>query len=149
PGDSIEIFFDGTSPTLPGFIDSVLQRVDQLADGLGTIVELSTGLANGEPAVFGGYISMRFMAQAQALIAMQKWPRTCSIEIAGLAHVKGVEPLLEQVEADAVTFNAILHWGQRNNWTQKEVERVYNPIGPFGVLYKWRDALSRVTEHGR
>jgi hypothetical protein len=140
PGDSIEIFFDGTSGYLPAFIDRVLERVDQMADG---------NLANGEPAIFGGYISMRFMAQAQALIGMQKWSRTCSIEIAGLAHVKGVEPLLQQVEADAVEFNAVLHWGQRNNWTQKAVERVHNPVGPFGGLYKWRDALSFVTEHGR
>jgi hypothetical protein len=140
PGDSIEIFFDGTSSKVPDFIDGVLTRVDQMSYGL---------LANGAPAAFGGYISMRFMAQSQATIAMQKWPRTCSIEIAGLAHVKGVEPLLAQVETDAVAANAVLHWGQRNNWTQKEVEKVHNPVGPFGDLYKWRDALSYFTEHGR
>src|SRR5439155_15866905 len=99
PGDSIEIFFDVTDPRLPDFIDRVLSRVNELANG---------DLENGAPAAFGGYISMRFMAQAQAFIAMQKWPRTCSIEIAGLGHVKGTEPFLKQVEADAVEFNAVL-----------------------------------------
>jgi hypothetical protein len=136
PGDSIEIFLDATDPYLWKFIDLVQVRVDELAHG---------DLDNGTPAAFGGYISLRFMAQTESLIGMQKWPRTCSIEIAGLAHVKGVEPFLKQVEADAVDAGLVLHWGQRNNWLQRDVEKVYGP----GSLYKWRDALSQVTDHGR
>jgi hypothetical protein len=140
PADSIEIFFDATSPNLGGFIDTVLARVVQLQNGM---------LENGSPAAFGGYISIRFMAQSPAYIAMQKWPRTCSIEIAGLARVEGTEPFLKQVEQDAGTFGAALHWGQRNNWSMKRVEAVHYPVGPLGDLFKWRAALSELTEHGR
>jgi len=140
PGDSIEIFFDATSPKLADFIDRVISRVDQLAEG---------ELENGGPAVFGGYISLRFMGQAEAFISMQKWPRTCSIEIAGLARVEGTEPLLKQVEADAVDFGAAVHWGQRNNWSMKNVDQIHIPNGPLGPLFRWRAALSELTDHGR
>jgi len=139
PGDSIEIFFDATDPKLVDFIDLVLIRVRQLENG-----ELSGG-----PEAFGGYISLRFMAQSEAHIAMQKWPRTCSIEIAGLSRVEGTEPFLKRIEADAVDFRAVLHWGQRNNWSMKDVEGVYVPAGPWGALFKWRAALSELTDHGR
>jgi hypothetical protein len=137
PGDSIEIFFDATDPKLINFIDLVLIRVRQLENG-----EL-----NGNPEAFGG--SMRFMTASSSHIAMQRWSRTCSIEIAGLSHVDGTGPFLKQVEADAVTFGAALHWGQRNNWQMKDVEAIYGPVGPSGSLFKWRAALSDLTEHGR
>src|SRR5262249_13677343 len=140
PGDSIEVFLDGPSPTLTDFIDRVITRVNELADG---------DLDNGAPAAFGGYISLRFMSQASAFIAPQKWPSTCSIEIAGLTHGKGTEPLLKQVEADAVEFKAALHWGQRNNWLMRDAENVHSPFGPWGDLFRWRDALSQLTDHGR
>jgi hypothetical protein len=140
PGDSIEIFFDATDPKLVDFIDLVLARIRQLENG---------ELENGSPAAFGGYISLRFMAQSQAHLAMQRWTRTCSIEIAGLSRIEGTGPLLKQVEADAMKFGAILHWGQRNNWMMKNVEDAYNPLGPSGSLFKWRDVLSLLTDHGR
>jgi hypothetical protein len=80
---------------------------------------------------------------------MQQWPLTCSIEIAGLSRVDGVAPFLAKVEEDAVKFGAILHWGQRNNWTMKSVEIAYGATGPSGSLFKWRKALSELTDHGR
>jgi len=140
PGDSIEIFFDATDPKLVAFLDLVLVRVRQLENG---------DLKNGQPEAFGGYISLRFMAQSESHLAMQKWPRTCSIEIAGLSRVQGTQPFLEQIEADAISFGAALHWGQRNNWMQKEVEAVHFATGPNGDLFKWRDVLSKLTDHGR
>lgn len=137
PGDSIEIFFDAESPQLVDFIDLALQRVDELSD------ELLHSKA------FGGYISLRFMSQCEAFIGMQKWPRTCSIEIAGLSKVDGTEPFLNQLEEDVKAFDAVLHWGQRNNWPQQEIEKRFIPAGPWGQLYRWREALSKLTEHGR
>ena len=89
------------------------------------------------------------MAQTEAHIAMQRWPRTCSIEIAGLSRVNGTAPFLNQIEKDAINWGAVIHWGQRNNWSWKDVEKVYDPSGPSGAMFKWRDALSQVTEHGR
>jgi hypothetical protein len=140
PGDSIEIFFDATDPKLIDFIDLVLVRLRQLENG---------NLQGADEEAFGGYISLRFMSQSQAPLAMQQWPRTCSIEIAGLSRVNGTAPFLTRIEADAIDYNAILHWGQRNNWQMKHVESIYFPTGPNGQLFKWRDALSRLTEHGR
>src|SRR5262249_34672283 len=127
PGDSVEIFFDATNPKLVEFIDLVLVRMRQLENGeLPGVSEAGGGswLPVTEtprgPEGFGGYISMRFMGPSPSHIAMQRWQRTCSIEIAGLSHVNGTGPFLAQVEDDAIKFGAILHWGQRNNWHQRD-----------------------------
>ncbi|MFF1657755.1 hypothetical protein [Streptomyces sp. NPDC058255] len=140
PGDSVEIFFDATDPNLINFIDLVLVRIRQLENG---------ELENGEPAAYGGYISLRFTGPSSSDIAMQQWPITCSVEIGGLSHVNGTQTLLKRVEQDAVDFGAILHWGQRNNWTMDNVETSYSPNPPYGALFKWRAALSELTDHGR
>ena len=89
------------------------------------------------------------MAASDASIAMQRWPMTCSLEIAGLSRVNGTQKFLELVEADAIEMNAIIHWGQRNNWRMKQVESIYDPNPPIGLLYRWREALSSLTDHGR
>jgi hypothetical protein len=133
PGDSIEFFVDGTTPGLTSFIDYALGQVRDLADdGKG----------------FGGYISLRFMKDSPSFLAMQRWPRTCSIEIAGLSKIDGCAPLLEQLEEESRKRNIILHWGQRNNRSQEDIEKVFSP-NPGGALYRWRDELSELSEHGR
>lgn len=139
PGNSIEIFFSADDPQLLDFLDLVLSRVQQLADG-----ELEGGVA-----AFGGYISLRFMAQSEAFLAMQLWPRTCSIEIAGLSNVDGTDPLLRALEEDAKNFNAVLHWGQLNSWPMANVENWFDWKEPSGRLFKWRSALSTLSDHGR
>ena len=53
------------------------------------------------------------------------------------------------MEEDAKNFGAILHWGQRNGWGMKEIENRYSPNAPFGPLFKWRNALSVLSDHGR
>ena len=87
------------------------------------------------------------MAASDAFLAMQRWPMTCALEIAGLSRVNGTQKFLELVEADAIETNAIIHWGQRNNWHMKQVESLYDPSPPMGLLYRWREALSsrRIT----
>jgi hypothetical protein len=141
PGDTIEFFLDADSPDLPTFIDHVLGRVLQVYAGLFT---------GGQFAAFGGYISLRFMNQSQATLAMQQWPRTCSIEIAGLSRVLGTGPFLQTLEEDAKKFGALfLHWGQRNNWPMREIEKRYGSTAPLSPMFKWRSALSGLTDHGR
>jgi hypothetical protein len=140
PADTIEFFVDADSPELPNFIDHVLGRVIDLQVG---------ALTNGQPAAFGGYVSLRFMTQSQALLAMQRWPRTCSIEIAGLSRVLGTDPLLQTLEEDAKQFDVVLHWGQRNGWPMREIEKRFGSTAPTAPLYKWRKALSDLSEHGR
>ena len=73
------------------------------------------------------------MAASDAFIAMQRWPMTCSLEIAGLSRVNGTQKFLELVEADAIEMKAIIHWGQRNNWRMKQVESFcMTPIRQWG-----------------
>lgn len=133
PGDSIECFMDATAPDLISFIDYVLGEVRSLADdGKGV----------------GGYISMRFMTSSPSFLAMQRWPSTCSIEIAGLSRVDGMGPFMEAVEEESRKRNIVLHWGQRNNRSQADLEKVFAPAigGPF---HRWREGLSDVSHNGR
>jgi hypothetical protein len=133
PGDSIEFFIDATSPGLIAFIDYVLDQVRQLADeGMG----------------FGGYISMRFITATPSFLDMQRWPSTCSIEIAGLSRVNGTGPLMDRLDEESRKRDIIVHWGQRNTRSQADLEKVYNPAlgGPF---HKWREGLSKLSAHGR
>ncbi|MEV8440803.1 hypothetical protein AB0425_25790 [Actinosynnema sp. NPDC051121] len=134
PGDSIEFFMDATdAPALTSFIDYALDEVRSLAD-------------DGQG--FGGYISLRFMKNSPSFLAMQRWPRTCSIEIAGLSRVDGCDVYMERLEEESRKRNIILHWGQRNDRKQEDLEQVFSPaVG--GPLDRWREALSRLSEHGR
>ena len=92
---------------------------------------------------------MRFMAQSEGLIAMQKFPRSCAFEIAGFKAVLGTEPYLAQVEMDAVEMGATVHWGQRNSLTMEMVEKVFDAHGPSGALFRWRRSLSKLSRNGR
>jgi hypothetical protein len=127
PGDSIEFFMDADNDELVGFIDSVLQAVRDLSDdGKG----------------YSGFISMRFQTKSDAPLATQKWNRTVGIEMGGLSRANGTEPLLARLEAESLARGLILHWGQRNHRTQRDIEQHF-PMQP------WRDALSALSEHGR
>lgn len=138
-GDSLEVFFDRYSQTMVNYVDTVIQRVEELGQGL---------LTGGTPAGFTGYVSLRFMQQTSALIGMQKWPATCSMEIAGLLGAPGTEALLSVLEQDAINAGATVHWGQRNNLTKADVEQAFDPTGPGGALYRWRNALSTLSQNG-
>ncbi|MEE3950089.1 hypothetical protein [Bacillus wiedmannii] len=136
PGDSIEVFFEHSDPNLIIFIEKVFEVVNNLS--------------NGSPRLaFGGRIALRFMGQSQAPIAMQKFSKTCSIEIAGASEILGNEPFMKAIERHAIELNGVIHWGQRNNLSMKEVERSFNPNAPNGALYLWRKALSRLSNNGR
>ncbi|MBT2667299.1 hypothetical protein J7J00_17610 [Bacillus sp. ISL-4] len=136
PGDSLEAFFDHTDPNLVVFIDRIIQRVN----------ELESGKITGKPLAIGGWVALRFMSQSSALIAMQKFPRTCSVEIAMPVEILGTEPFMQLIERDAIELGATLHWGQRNNMNMKDVERLFDATGP---LFRWRKALSKISSNGR
>ena len=138
-GDSLEVFFDASSPVLVSYVNNVIQRVQDLRQGL---------LTGGTPAGFTGYVSLRFMQNTAALIGMQQWPATCSMEIAGLLGALGTEQLLAALEKDAIAAGAAVHWGQRNNLAKPQVEMVFSPIGPGGVLFRWRNALGTLSQNG-
>jgi hypothetical protein len=83
---------------------------------------------------------------------MQKFDMTCSVEVACLKDVSGSQELVDYAVALARNPNirGLLHWGQRNDWTRDEVERIYgdSPFNPGGNLGFWRQALRQVTEDG-
>jgi len=108
-GDSLEVFFDAASPNLVVFIERLFQRMK----------ELENGWLTGTRLAFAGYVAVRFMSQSAALLAMQQFPRTCSLEIAGYLDVPGTVPFLTTIEQDAVELGATIHWGQRNDLTMK------------------------------
>jgi hypothetical protein len=109
PGDSIELFFDASTPNFVSFVDFVLNAVRDLAD-------------DGD--VWAGYLSIRFMAQSPSFLAMQKWPRTASMEIASLSKASGAEALMSRIEEESRNRGIVIHWGQRNNRKQEDIEKI-------------------------
>jgi hypothetical protein len=65
------------------------------------------------------------------------------MEIATLSKASGAEPLLSLIEEESRKRGVALHWGQRNNRVQTDIEK------EFGAINKWRDGLSDLSEHGR
>jgi hypothetical protein len=144
-GESLEVFLDHNGPTLVPYVEKLFQRMVELENGW---LVSATGMTYNKLA-FPGYISIRFMSQSSAPIAMQKWPRVCSFEIAGYSAALGTRPFLSRVEQDAVDMGGTVHWGQRNNLNMKQVEALYDPSGPSGALFRWRQALSKLSRNGR
>src|SRR6266566_2245145 len=72
--DSIEVFFNAVDDRLIAFVDALLAYE--------TMQEF-----NGK--AFVGYAALRFMRRTRALIGMQKFDTTCSVEVACLKDVHG------------------------------------------------------------
>lgn len=131
PGDSIEVFFDANDPKVISYIDALLDfEKDQEERGF----------------TFIGYISIRFTGKTDALIGMQKFERTCIIEVSGLKDVKGVQRLINYAIklTKRPEYEGILHWGQRNPHDQRDIAIRFG-----NDLVKWRQALSLITKYGK
>lgn len=130
--ESVEIFFNAVDRRLLAFIDQLI------------VFEMGQELAG---KAFVGYASLRFTGPTRALLGMQRYPLTCSVEIACLKDVSGGQELINFAVdwASNPNIGGILHWGQFNPWTSTEVERTY---GPSGNLATWRQALARITGGG-
>jgi hypothetical protein len=124
-GDSIEVAFDAVTGDHVAFLhDEIFPTFERFA---------SKGMT------VGGYISLRFTQRSAALLAMQRWDTTCSIEIALLDGVRGNAPILDALQAAAVRRGGTVHWGQRNTLTSDSVEQA------FPSLSEWRLELSRIV----
>lgn len=139
--DSIEVFFDvdATPLMLLAFVDALLA------------FEIRQNNASG--SAFTGYISLRFTGPTRALIGMERFGRSCAVEVAGLKDVRGTTELIDFAVTLArdPNFSGILHWGQRNDSSMADIHRRFGDgIGePSGDLGAWRRALSRFTDNGR
>jgi hypothetical protein len=149
-GDSLEVFFDvsttAASANLLAYVERLFQRNTELNNGW---LATDDSALTGKRMAFPGYISLRFMGPSSALIAMQKWSRCCSLEIAGTGTALGTDPYLAMVERDALEMGATVHWGQRNNVTMKQLEKIYSPALLSGPLFQWRKTLSLLSRNGR
>jgi len=106
---------------------------------------------NGESAA--GYISLRFTGQTQATIGPEVFVNTCAIECSALVDVSGSSDFVTYATSLALHPNikGILHWGQRSDRTQGDIEFRFgdSPSNPTGRLHQWRSALSLLTDNGR
>lgn len=135
--DSIEVFFDATSPMLVAYVDALLAfEVGQEAMG----------------RAFVGYFSLRFTGPTRALLGPEQFERTCVVEIAGLNDVTGVKELIDFAAMLALdpNFGGILHWGQRNPSSMVEIQARFGDSAgnPIDKLTRWRRALSRLSDNG-
>ncbi len=138
--DSIEVFFDATDPMLVAYVDALLAY--EIAQEVALV-----------PAAFVGYISLRFTRPTRALIGQQRFPLSCAVEVSGVRDVAGVTAFMNFATMLALNsnFKGILHWGQRNESTREHVQERFgdSAADQSGRLRRWRDALARLTEHGR
>jgi hypothetical protein len=136
---SIEVLFDATNPNLIAFVDALLAY------------EIYQEVTKGQS--FSGYISLRFIGKTRALLGMQQFPTTCAIEVAGLADIAGTTALVDYAVMLALSnnFQAIMHWGQRNDSTEAQImQRFGDPqSNPECALARWRKSLRALTNNGQ
>jgi hypothetical protein len=138
--DSIEVAFDATEQIVVDWLERVFVRIDELHRGDLVLA----GTAQRHPAAaFAGYISLRFTSRSRANLAIQRWPRTVIVEVAGLKGLSGIDALLDAIERDAIDMGATVHWGQRNIATASDVEASFG-----AALDEWRSALSELEPAG-
>lgn len=100
PSDSIEMFFPAAADSAGAFpwvnfVNSVISTVN-----------------NATSTFLVGYIGIRFMAQTRAMLGMQQWPQTVSVEISTLGGVTGELSLLTVILNTAMQAGGNVHWGQ-------------------------------------
>lgn len=125
-GDSVEFHFDASTGAYLAFVEDVI------------------ALAHQHFPVFG-YIGIRFVPAATALIAMQQFPLTVAVEVA--------TPRTRLVDIYANFWNGvhgagsarvgIPHWGQAIRQTESEIAAHYG-----ARLRKWRAALADLSAGG-
>jgi hypothetical protein len=135
--DSVELFFDADHTALIAFVDALL------------VFEATQEVTAGMAAV--GYASLRFTGPSRALLGMERFPRSCAVEVACLRDVAGSQELVDFASAFARNHNirGIVHWGQRNDCTRAEIQYRFGEKTWFGdSLTPWRDSLHRITDNG-
>lgn len=150
---SLEVAFDaqtlsGSRAGFIAFVERTFARIREL--GSGTLVPPpppgAPATPTGRPLPFGGYLSLRFTGASSAILAMQRWARTCHVEVAGLGGLEGNVPFLRAVEADAVSLGGVVHWGQQHD---ADLAGIGYTEASFPLLGSWRDQLARTTRNGR
>jgi hypothetical protein len=91
----------------------------------------------------GAGLSIRFTRGSEALLAMQQFPMTVTVEIFTLRGLPGSDEFLRRVQSLAAAHGGIPHWGLIHDLTETEVARLYGDNHTV-----WRRVLARLIEEG-
>jgi hypothetical protein len=126
--DSMEAFFDAHSGAHVDFVEQDLFAAFEESAKAGRTV--------------AGYVSLRFTRRSSALLAMQRWDVTCSVEVALLKGIEGNAEVLNTLEVAALRRGGTIHWGQRNSTDAAAVAASYPG------LERWRKRLTEIIADG-
>jgi hypothetical protein len=93
------------------------------------------------PAAFG--FSLRFTGKTEALLGMQQFSRTCSVEIFLLRRVTAHERFIPKIYELANSNGGIPHWGLMHSLTKDQVNKLYPGAS------EWRQALRYIIDGGK
>lgn len=154
-GESYRILTGQPACPMPRYDNPICQRQ---IDGADFAVDLSVGKTNlfdfilevflltqglydaNTPVGFA--MSLRFTTNTSALLGMQQFSRTCSVEFAMLRGLREQEAFFEQLVGTALRHGAIPHWGLLNNLTAAQVSTLYPDLG------EWQVALAEIIAGG-
>ena len=125
---SLEVAFDADDTGYVSYVFRVLAIIDDFK---------TRGI------LYGGYISLRYCAQSEALLAIERWPHTVCIEMSSLAGLVSDKVVLNAFEAAAAQAGAAIHWGQHNNRVQADIDSTFST-----TITRWRIALAQLSAHG-
>ena len=131
---SLEVGFNADDTAYVDYLNAVFALIDSL--GVQSIL-------------YGGYISLRYCAGSDALLAMEQWPHTVCIEFGALAHLDNEQQVLRRFEDETMNYVGAdgrlptVHWGQLNTRTGGQIEAIF----PSKIL-RWRSALTRLSANG-
>jgi hypothetical protein len=109
---------------------------------IGDVFKLTdSAFAANRPAAFG--LSLRFTRATAALLGMQQFSRTCSVEFFFLRGIVGHTAFVEKLMAAAKNRGAIPHWGLQHELTALETRVLYPQAS------EWRQALQYIIEGRR
>ena len=154
-GESYRILTGQPACPQPRYANPICQRQ---IDGADFAVDLSAGKTNlfdfisdvfaltqsfydaNTPVGFA--MSLRFTRKTAALLGMQQFTRTCSVEFAMLRGLNGQPSFLEQLYQVALNHGAIAHWGLMNELRKDQVSTLYPDLA------KWQVSLAEIIAGG-
>jgi hypothetical protein len=124
---SIEVAFDADKTDYVGYISEVFAKIDELA---------------AQNILVAAYTSLRYCGGSKALLAIERWKHTVTIEMGALEGIRDELGVLTTFAMMAAQSGATVHWGQLNSLSRVQVEAA------FPTIEKWRAALLRIVSSG-
>ncbi|NYI04565.1 FAD-binding protein [Allostreptomyces psammosilenae] len=97
------------------------------------------GLRAGPDALIAN-LNLRFTARSRATLAMQRFDRTCHVEIYTFRGLRGNDAFRARLGEVVREFAAVPHWGQFHSPTEA------TPWARDGALDRWRTVMRALSE---